>query len=536
MKKKPSFHIFYRDGFAWLTVYPQEAGDPPVYPEDIEGRLKLLGIRKVRRQLLISAIEKQDGIPEKLIPWPDGRKLSPDISVKISEDRMNATVKVTPGRQGGEPLSSGMIISALKEAGITFGIDTDAVERIVREHIYYKEITVASGIYPVDQKSSYAEFMFETDRGKPFRELDFGRIDLKELNFIQNVEKGDVLAVIHDAVPPVPGKDIFSNTIPAQSGEKTAAVKPGKGSLWDDTGKKIIAGIKGNVKLSGNTVVVEPLITVEDVNYANGNMDFNGAIDIRGRIADRFIIKAAGDIQIGKSVSRVNISGGGDIILKAGISGNDEGEIFCRGDLYARYIENADITCMGNIYVEEAIMHSRVKAGENIFLTGKRAEIFGGTIVAGGNIKCKKLGNINEPPTEIHMGISTDNYTALVSLQNAVRSAAEKLDSIEIKTDQLTKAAKTGTDAETMEKIRKAIRQLELDKEKVSAIHREKLRELHSLERSIKIRDNVRLQVEERVFAKVSVYFGSNKWAPTHQGTSRTMLSFRNGKITEEGF
>ncbi len=260
----------------------------------------------------------------------------------------------------------------------------------------------------------------------------------------------------------------------------------GEGALLAEDGKSITAEIDGNVRLSEGAVTVDKLIAVENVDYSNGNMDFNGSIDISGRIADGFTVKAAGDVQIGKSLSRVDISCEGDLILKAGISGNDEGKIYCGGNLYAKYIESANVTCRGNIIVEEAVMHSRIKADGDILLTGKRAEIFGGRICAGGNIKCKKLGSINEPVTEIFPGVDIERFSLLEEHQDAVSSMNKRLNELDTTLRQLKNALLKVEDQEIpRQKVLTAIDQLSAESEEINKRLSNELRDLHELKKDL---------------------------------------------------
>jgi len=387
----------------------------------------------------------------------------------------------------------------------------------------------------VDEKPPIPEYFFETDRGKPFRKLDFQRIDLKELNFIQNCKKGSLLAQLGKPVDPIDGTDIFGKNLPAARGGAHPAFTAGPGTLLTDDGRQITAEIDGNAKLKDNKVIIEPLIAVENVDYSNGNMDFNGSIDISGRVADGFRLKAQGDIQIGKSVSRVDIAAGGDVILKAGISGNDDGRILCGGDLYARYIENAKILCSGNIFVEEAIMHSEVRAGGDIILAGKRAEIFGGRMLAGGSVKCKKLGSINEPITDLFIGLDLETFNRLEALQNSVKINTGKINKLDTQIRQIKTALKKNDTPElSAEKLSAALKQLEMESGVISTKLGDSVRLLHELKRDIKLNEGSTLTVEGQIYGKVHVYFNTLRWDSPTKGTGKTRLVVKQGKLLEK--
>ena len=538
MNKEASFRVFYRDNYACLTVYPSEGRESRLYPEDVIGRLKLLDIQGVRLQQIRDIIEEASGEPVPIVLWPKGRKLGPKLSLETSEDNMHAYIIIEPEKQGGEPLSVEMINSFLASNGIVFGIDTSVVQSIVQKQTYSHPVMVASGSLPVDEKSAEPEYLFLTDRGRPFKKLDNDRIDLKELNFIQNKKKEELLGRLLPPVEPRDGTDVFGNSIPAARGVADPVFSAGDGAILSDDGKLIHADTDGNARLDRGRVIVEPMISVENVDYSNGNMDFDGSVDIRGRVADGFSVKAKGDIQIGKSVSRVNITGGGDIVLKAGITGNDEGFIICGGDLYARYIENANILCNGNVYVEEAIMHSSIKAGGEIILKGKRAEIFGGRIFAAGSIKCKKLGSVNEPFTEVFLGIDLDSFTAMEELQRTVSEHNRRVDELDTQIRQIKNALKNDASGEhsdvSTEKLTAALEQLSREAEIRNLKLSDSLKELHEVKRNCKINESSVLTVEQQIYGKVHVYFNHLRWDSPGKGTGKTKLIVKQGKLLEK--
>ncbi len=534
MIKENLFEVYYKSNYACLTVYPAPEESSKLYPEDIIGRLKVLDIRGARTQTILDAIEDASGVPIPLVLWPEGKKLGPKISLHISEDRLTASLIIQPARQGGEPLSVEMLTDFLHDHEIKYGIRKDVLETAILRRLYGEPVKVAFGTPPVDEKPPQPEYTFITERGKPFRELEFMRIDLKELNFIQNKAAGELLARLLPPQRPEDGIDIFGDPVPAERGVTAPQFEAGDGAVLSEDGNSIFAAVEGNTRLDRGKVIVEPLISVEDVDYSNGNMDFNGSVDIRGRVADGFVLNARGDIQIGKSVSRVNIASEGDIILKAGITGNDEGIIICGGDLYARYIENARIICRGNIFVEEAVMHSNVRAGGDIILAGKRAEIFGGRIFSAGRIKCKKIGSINEPVTELFLGTDLDSYTAMDALQKTVSNHSRRVDDLALQIRQIKNARKSQQSEVSAEKLEAALAQLQQDSETENSKLGNTLRELHDLKRGIQLNENSEVEADQQIFGNVYVYFNHLRWESPGKGTGKTRLIVKQGKLLEK--
>ncbi|MDC7124522.1 MAG: FapA family protein [Spirochaetales bacterium] len=535
MSKEGQFQVFYKNDQAYLTVYPAAENSLRVYPEDIIGRLKILGIQNVRRHKITQIIEKATGEPEAIAQWTEGKKLGPVISLELAEDNMTAKIAIKPGKQGGEPLSKGMILKFLKNNKVIHGIDNNIINSIVLKNVFNQKVAIAFGTPAINERPAEPMYLFVTDRGKPFKELEYERIDLKELNFIQNCKEGDILAQLAPPIKPVDGKNVLGELLLAE--RKTAEVKldAGTGTKLSDDGEKVFAEIEGNVKLINRTVVVEPLVKVENVDYSNGNMDFNGAVDVTGRIADGFILKTKGDIQIGKSVSKVNIQSEGDIILKAGISGNDEGIIECGGNLYARYIESANITCKGNVFVEEAIMHSSIKCGGDIILKGKRAEIFGGRIFASGSIQCKKIGSINEPLTDIFLGLSLENYVKFENLQLLVSEHSKKLDEIEEQIRQIKNALNKNQETNpAQDKLNTALQQLLKESDIRTENLNSNLHKLHELKKNLKIDESSILYAEQQIYGKVHVYFNNIRWDSPAKGCGKTSLIIKKGKLLEK--
>lgn len=532
-EKDGSFRLYYRQGWAVLTVFPPQPQGRPVYPENVYNKMRILRIPSYNQAAIVSVVQEAAGEPVPVVPWPDGEKLTQTLSVEIREDGMQAAITVSPPQYGGEPLSISKLENALADAGVSQGIKRDNLEDLLKRKLWDYPVIAAEGLVPLHGKRAEIRFTFETQRGKPFKEKEFGRIDLKELNFIQNKKKDELLAAIDEPTPPRDGWKVTGEPLPAEPAPPDIALIPGEGVRFEESQHSFYALRDGNAKLDGNTLTVEPYLDLENVDYSNGNIDFDGSIGIKNRIADGFTVKASGTIEIGKSVSRVHVESRGDIILKAGINGAEEGRIVCGGDLYAKYIESAEIRCSGNIYVEEAIMHSRVTAGGEIILTGRHAEIFGGLVAAEGSLRCRKLGNLNEPPTTLYIGTPPKELEAISEAEVGIAASAAELNKVKGNIGQLKRVA---PGSPQHEQAAKALAQLT---ERAAALQesiQKSVSDLHEKRLNLPLREESSVTVEEHIYRRVTVYFGAHSWMAPDKGTGGTCLLSRQGSILEKGY
>lgn len=96
-----------------------------------------------------------------------------------------------------------------------------------------------------------------------------------------------------------------------------------------------------------------------------------GNVIIRGNVLSGFIVEAGGSVEVMGVVEAAVIKADGDIILRRGMQGLGKGLLKSGGDIIAKYIENSIIEAKGDIKAE-AIMHSNVKCGNKLELSGKR--------------------------------------------------------------------------------------------------------------------------------------------------------------------
>jgi len=518
------FSLQYKNGKAVLTVIPEKKRSRPVYADDITARMKLLGIPPVSARVVREIIERGNGTPEVLSDWPAGAQLSARVIVKISEDSMKAEVQVEPPRPGGAPVNREMIVSALSENNVTKGIDEEAILALLRTGNAGHSRITAWGEAPIKGRRERHECLFITERGKPWKELNGGRIDLKELNFIQNKKSGEILTRYIPAKPSINGFDVLGTVIPAEPPDEEILLEAGDGTSRSEDG--FIAEIDGNVRLEDGVITVEPAVTVKEVNFSTGNIDFDGSVTVEGTVADGFTVQATGDIQVGKTVGRGQLYAGRNLVLQAGFAGDGEG--FCKvgGSLYSKFLEGAKAEVTGDLIVSEAVLHSEIEVNGNLILLEGRGEITGGTAMVGGGISCKRIGNVYAGSTRIFVGCSPEKLNTYFKLGGTLKTIREESDEMERQLDYL--------------KSRPASDQMELHRlEKRISVQKKRLQdgafELKEKRNDLNAPDGTIIAVQDRLFHGASLSFGLEDFHLGDKGLERVLLRLENNKIVVHG-
>ncbi len=326
------------------------------------------------------------------------------LNVDITDQEMKAYIMASPPGPGGADLTFESIVSVLKHNGVIYGLLEGVVKDFVDKPKYNQPILVAEGKKPVHGKDAKIIYNFETDNTKARLKEKDGKVDFKELNLVQNVVEGQVLARKTEAEMGDPGRTVTGKMIPAKDGSDRQ-IGIGKNVRLSEDGKSAISEINGQVLIVADKINVEPIYTVPgDVNLKTGNILFLGTVMIKGNVDDGFSVKAAGNIEILGAVGKCMLDAEGDIIVHQGITGKMEGTVKCGHSLWAKYIENASVEAGEYVVVSDGIINSNVDANKKIICRGKRATIVGGNLRAAEEINAKTLGSVAGGETILQVG------------------------------------------------------------------------------------------------------------------------------------
>lgn len=352
--------------------------------------------------------------------------------VHISGNFMEASLELEPPLGEGKWPTKSDAFAALHAEGIIYGVMEEVIDEILQYGLTEPRV-VAKGKPAEPGVDAQINILFETGTVWKFAEdvEDSAKVDYRNIQTIQTVRTGEVLAEKIPATKGEPGFDIYGRTINPQPG-KDKFIKLGKNVAWTEDNLKIVSKIDGEPNYVMNQINVFPVHEVHgDVNFKSGNITFPGSLIIRGNVDSGFRVEADGDITINGSVEAADIRAGGNITIRGGITGREKCYISCGGDFAAKYVEYAKIDCDGTVTVKEAIMHCEVNANSKVLVEMGKGLIVGGVVRAGEEISVKTVGSKFGTATELEAGVRPKLKIEFQQLEAQLAANKENLDKAE---------------------------------------------------------------------------------------------------------
>ena len=282
---------------------------------------------------------------------------------------------------------------------------------------------------PIKGEDGYIKYYFDIEKEIKPKILEDGTVDYKELDAINTVTAGEVLA---ELIPPREGKDgikVTGDIIPYKKG-KSPLLKYGKNVRLLNNDKTLVAEKDGLVALKGDKVIVLDVLRVDNVDNTIGNIRFDGSVMVRENVLSGFKVIANGDVQVNGVVEGGYIENTGDVIIKQGIQGYNRLTVQTKGNLSTKFIENSVIKADKDI-TAESIMHSQVSCKQNLTLVGKKGLIVGGICRAGKEIKAKTVGSLMSTNTILEVGIDPETKEKYIATVEQMKACQYDLDKIE---------------------------------------------------------------------------------------------------------
>ncbi len=359
--------------------------------------LSATDMRRMRHSLFAAAY-KED-------PENYGKSMKNDetgILVRISNDCMKAFITIPKNTK--RELTPSDLMDVLEQHDITYGILQENLEKIVREKIFGQEVCVASGKPPLIGKAGWFELFFDNGIEKGHTAPPDGDIDYTDVNIVDPIVPGQMLARYHGGQRDVSGITVTGITVEGTPGEELPFLT-GSGFQHDLQQNVYIATDKGFASYNGTTGT----LNVWNVYHVNGDvpyyqsLEYDGAVHVHGSVRGSATIRAMGDIIIDGFVENAFIFSQHDIVIKGGANGGEQGKIEAGGTLRGNFFENIDIKA-GGMIEGNYYLNCKIFTDDRLIARGKKARIMGGSIEAAVGVEAVIVGNYLSNKTIFKIG------------------------------------------------------------------------------------------------------------------------------------
>lgn len=338
----------------------------------------------------------------------------------VSRDRMEAYLLVIPEAIKKANFATADLETAVQQAGILVGMEnltTDQIISYVNTTSDPGWVKLASGKSPVCGSDGDVELNF-SNLPKPGELFENGKIDFRNRQAFVPASKGDLLALRRLPREGENGYDLRGKVLKAPRPERPLLFAGSRVEEVKENGvSKFYAKGPGVPRITKDTLSVHNLFVYpKDVGFEVGNLDMDGDIEIQGSVRSGFSVSATGNVTISGAVEAgVHITSGGDVYIGKAIINS---KVISSGDVYAQFVNRANIYCGGSLLVSKYILNSTVIAEENIIVRDKKnpdkfTRCVGGELLFGKELVCHVIGSPVRNPTRIVAGYSAEKEKQL---------------------------------------------------------------------------------------------------------------------------
>ncbi len=398
-------------------------------------------MRRIRKQMLAGAFDREKSIKaegaeaEEAPPVNISRISDEDAFVNemvvhrdtyLAFEGGNMLCFLTlPARMDGRKYTEEIILKFLEKAKIIYGVDKEAVKKIGAAGKPVVRSLIAAGLEVVNGQNGYYEYFFDTSEEQEPEILKDGSADLDKMKCLQPVKVGDKIAEYHKATKGTDGYDVYGNFIKAIPGKEIPILK-GSGFMILNDRVSYVATLTGAIRMVDGRVEITKLMVLQEVKITDKKVKYDGTVFVVGDVFSGSVIEATGDVIIGGHLESSDVSAGGDVVIKGGVTCPIRGGVTAKGDVCAKYFEGA--TIVGENVSANYFINCKVDARGFVRTYGRVGMIYGGTINSLFGVEAASVGNKTGARTIINLGV---NSAILGSYNNAKKTLGREEEQLE---------------------------------------------------------------------------------------------------------
>ncbi|MBP6599852.1 MAG: DUF342 domain-containing protein [Giesbergeria sp.] len=422
------------EGRIFLQVQPLDTR-PPVDVPMLRALLETQGFAgcAVDEAALVAAAGDCNTLKE-AFSVPVAQRRDADIQIIVARDEMLAHLTLVAA-QGGKAATLGDILQALTDAGVVFGVHDNALLR-ASEVGHVDQVLIAEAKQPVNGDNSIFQALVEDPPNRAPQVDENGLIDYRERGAIQTVQPETALMRRIPATAGSDGCSVRGRVLAARPGRDTPFASNLAGTQIDPKDPDLlIAAVAGQAVQVADGMIVEPILKVNEVNMATGNIHFDGTVHIKGDVLQGLLVKTTGDIIIRGMVDGGKLEAGGNITIVGGIIAH--AEVKAAGSVSARFAQGVKISAGTVIDLQDMALDCQLDSLNQILIgTQKpgRGRLVGGTATTMMLLRVPVLGSPTSPITKVVLGSNPEleaKYAALQECLAKQKQAEESLDQLE---------------------------------------------------------------------------------------------------------
>jgi hypothetical protein len=429
------------------------------------------------------------------------------VEVNVAPDRMTAWLTLG-APEGGRSVAVSEINAAIKAQGIVHGLRADVLNEVVISGSCIRRV-IAEGTEPIPGVEAHFDSLLEDPRAREVS--DYEQIDYRDLGQLLLVDPGMPLVKRVPAMPGTDGIDVRGQKVPVKPTPDPGFSKGLTGVAPDANNPNLlVALIAGQPKLVDGGANVNPVVDVEGVNLATGNVEFDGTLNVKGDIQAGMTVRVSGDVIVTGTIESATVVAGGDVSVKGGIVGRADGaagsqdtaRIQCNGSVQARFAEHAHIEAGKNIAIDTSARQSALFAGLEITV-GKgpgQGQIVGGQARALLKVRAAVLGSNAGTPTVVQVGFDPRVNAERTTIEATRKRRLEEYAKLKQLLDFLDQNPAKGGGG-MREKAEKTREQIETDISNFDA-------RLAQLNGQMELTDTANIEVSKTIYSGVNLQIG----------------------------
>lgn len=233
------------------------------------------------------------------------------------------------------------------------------------------------------------------------RRLDDGRVDHRDLGFVQNVIEGQVIAEFREFVRD-PREVTDGHFAEPHHRLVLATENYPLGPNTSRRGSQIIATASGHVTLADGRLAVQTLLHLkQDIDYNTGNVNFVGQLVIDGAVRPGFSVRGR-NVLIRGTVDGALVSATEHIKIEFGVKGHGSSLLEAGTSISAAFSEQAFVVAGQRIVISGSALHNEMYASDSVGVGGK---LVGGEVYSGREVYVTgQLGGGHATATALFMG------------------------------------------------------------------------------------------------------------------------------------